>query len=142
MMNKDPQTYEIIGAAMEVHRQLGHGFLEAVYQEALALEMTARKIPFQREVSLPVEYKGQRLACSYRADFVCFDSIIIELKAIAQLTGADDAQLLNELKATGLNRGLLLNFGAPSLEYKRLVLNLRKSAQSADKLKQVDLTGA
>jgi GxxExxY protein len=126
-MNKDPETYAIIGAAMEVHRQLGHGFLEAVYQEALALEMTARKIPFKREVSLPVEYKGQRLVCSYRADFVCYESIIVEMKAINQLTGADEAQLINELKATGLHRGLLLNFGAPSLEYKRLVFNLRET---------------
>ena len=124
---RDPATYAIIGAAMEVHRQLGHGFLEAVYQEALALEMTARKIPFKREVSLPVEYKGQRLVCSYRADFVCYESIIVEMKAINQLTGADEAQLINELKATGLHRGLLLNFGAPSLEYKRLVFNLRET---------------
>ena len=124
---RDPETYAIIGAAMEVHRQLGHGFLEAVYQEALALEMTARKIPFKREVSLPVEYKGQRLVCSYRADFVCYESIIVEMKAINQLTGADEAQLINELKATGLHRGLLLNFGAPSLEYKRLVFNLRET---------------
>ncbi|MGO9585516.1 MAG: GxxExxY protein [Limisphaerales bacterium] len=141
-MNKDPETYAIIGAAMEVHRQLGHGFLEAIYQEALALEMTARGIPFQREVSLPVEYKGQRLACSYRADFVCFESVMVELKAIAQLTGADEAQLINELKTTGLHRGLLLNFGAPSLEYKRLVFNLRESAQSAEEMKTINLTGA
>ena len=67
-----PETYSIIGAAMEVHRQLGRGFLEAVYQEAMAVELTARQIPFRREVSLPIFYKGQRLACSYRADFVCF----------------------------------------------------------------------
>jgi len=126
-MNKDPQTYEIIGAAMEVHHQLGHGFLEAVYQEALAIEMTKRNIPFEREVAVPVEYKGQRLACSYRADFVCFESVIVELKAIAQLTGTDEAQVINELKATGLHRGLLLNFGAPGLEYKRLVFNLRET---------------
>ena len=139
---RDPETYAIIGAAMEVHRQLGHGFLEAVYQEALALEMMAREIPFQREVSLPVEYKGRRLECSYRADFVCFRTIAIELKATMQLTGADEAQLINELKATGLTRGLLLNFGSPSLEHKRLVFNLRESAQSADKLKQINLTGA
>ena len=94
-MNRDPQTYAIIGAAMEVHRQLGHGFLEAVNQ----------------------------------------------------LTGIDDAQLINELKATGFNRGILLNFGAASLEYKRLVFNLRESAQSADKnsvdrMKNLNLTGA
>ena len=138
----DPETYAIIGAAMEVHRQLGHGFLEAVYQEALAIEMTKRNIPFEREVAVPVEYKGQRLQCSYRVDFICFDKVVVELKANNQLTGADDAQLINELKATGLNRGLLLNFGSPSLEYKRLVLNLRDSAQSADKQKQVNLTGA
>ena len=125
--NKDPQTYEVIGAAMEVHRELGHGFLEAVYQEALAIEMTKRNIPFEREVAVPVAYKGQRLQCSYQADFVCFGKIVVELKAIAQLTGADDAQLINELKATAMNRGLLLNFGAPSLEYKRLVFDLRET---------------
>lgn len=127
---------------MEVHRQLGHGFLEAVYQEALALEFTARSIPFQREVPLPVEYKGQRLACSYRADFLCHENVIVETKAISQLTGADEAQTLNELKATRLSRGLLINFGAPSLEYKRFVFNLRESAQSADKIKNLNLTGA
>ena len=141
-MNKDPQTYAIIGAAMEVHRQLGHGFLEAVYQEALALELADRSIPFQREVALPIAYKGQRLQCAYRADFVCFEEIVLELKALGQLTGADEAQTINELKATGLHRALLLNFGAPSLEYKRLVFNLRESAQSADELEAVNLTGA
>ena len=127
---------------MEVHSQLGHGFLEAVYQEALAVELKAKEIPFRREVVLPVYYRGQLLACGYRADFICFDEVVVELKAISQLTGVDDSQMINELKATGFNRGLLLNFGSPSLEHKRLVFNLRKSAESADKIKNINLIGA
>jgi len=131
--SKDQQTHAVIGAAMEVHRQLGPGFLEAVYQQALAIEFAARAVPFAREVELPVYYKEQRLACSYRADFVCYESVIVELKALQAITGVEDAQLLNYLKATRLERGLLLNFGHPSLEFKRFVFsNLRKSAQSAD----------
>ena len=129
---RDPETFAIIGAAMEVHRELGHGFLEAVYQEALAIELTVRKISFQREVPLAVKYKGQKLACSYRADFVCYENVLVELKAISQLNGADEAQVINEMKVTGMQRALLFNFGAPSLEYKRRVFNLRESAQSAD----------
>ena len=140
--NRDPETYAIIGAAMEVHRHLGHGFLEAVYQEALALEFAARSIPFQREVPLPVSYRGKQLLCSYRADFLCYEAVVVEAKAISHLSGADDGQLINELKATGLKRGLLINFGAPSLEYKRLVFNLRESAQSAEEIKHINLTGA
>ncbi|MEY2556427.1 MAG: hypothetical protein QOF93_1571 [Verrucomicrobiota bacterium] len=134
-MQKDPQSHAIIGAAMEVHRELGFGFLEAVYQCALALEFQERGIPFQGEVALPVRYKGKLLTCGYRADFICYEGFLVETKAIAELTGADDAQ---QLKATGLQRGLLLNFGAPSLQFKRLVLtpseNLRQSAKSADGL--------
>jgi len=126
---------------MEVHKHLGHGFLEAVYQEALACELTARGIPFHREVALPVKYKDHRLQCGYRADFVCFETIVIELKALSHLTSADEAQAINALKATGLQRALLINFGAPSLDYKRLVFNLRESAQSADKIKDLNLTG-
>jgi GxxExxY protein len=137
-MNKDPETFPIIGAAMEVHRELGRGFLELVYQTALALEFQERGIPFQAEVPLPIRYKSKLLTCAYRADFVCFESIIVETKAIAALTGADEAQLINELKATGLQRGLLLNFGATSLEHKRLVFgaseNLCKSAKSVDEI--------
>ena len=131
--SRDQQTHAIIGAAMEVHRQLGPGFLEAVYQQSLAIEFSARTIPFSPEVELPVYYKGERLNCSYRADFVCYNEVIVELKALKAMTGVEEAQLLNYLKATGLERGLLLNFGCPRLEFKRFVFtHLRTSAQSAD----------
>lgn len=129
----DAQTYAIIGAAMEVHRELGSGFLEAVYQHALAMEFSVRAIQFAREVELPVYYEGELLACSYRADFVCYDDVIVELKALKAITGVEQAQVLNYLKATGLGRGLLMNFGCPRLEYKRFVFtDLRPSAQSVD----------
>ncbi len=118
----DPQTYAIIGAAMEVHRVLGNGFLEAVYQEALAIEMEKRHIPFEREVMLEVSYKGKPLKAAYRADFVCYGEIIVELKALERLSGKETAQLIHYLKATGFHRGLLLNFGTPSLQVKRVVL--------------------
>jgi len=119
---RDPRTYAIIGAAMEVHRELGCGFLEPVYQEAMELELTARDISFRRQVELTINYKGQILRNIYRADFVCYDSVIVELKALSQIGSIEDAQVLNYLKATGLRIGLLLNFGAKSLQYKRLVL--------------------
>ena len=134
--DRDPKTYAIIGAAMEVHRELGHGFLEAVYQEALAIEFTKRGIPFEREVELAIRYKDQILTTKYRADFLCHASVVVETKALAQLTGADQGQVINELKASGMEVGLLINFSAPSLEYRRMVFtakdNLRKSVQSAD----------
>jgi GxxExxY protein len=135
-MEKDPQTFEIIGAAMQVHRELGNGFLEAVYQAALAIEFTERVIPFRAEVELPVYYKGRRLSCGYRADFVGFESVLVETKAISALTSVNQAQLLNQLKATMHRRGILVNFGASSLEYKGMVFgtenNLCESAKSVD----------
>lgn len=126
---RDPRTYAIIGAAFEVHKTLGGGFLEAVYGEALAAEFIERQIPFRREVELPVLHKGMRLRASYRADFLCFDEVIVELKALGPLTAIEDAQVINYLKATGLEIGLLLNFSPKSLEHRRLVNS--KSAQSA-----------
>ena len=115
------ETYQIIGAAMEVHKELGCGFLEVVYQEALALEFQYKKIPYQKEAQLDIYYKGQLLKKHYQADFICYDGIIVELKALSALNSEHEAQLLNYLKSTGLKVGLLINFGNKSLEYKRMV---------------------
>src|SRR5437763_13672923 len=101
-MQKDQQSYAIIGAAMEVHPEAGVRCLRAVYQCSLALEFRSREIPFRAEVPLPLRYKGNLLTCGYRADFVCVGDFLVETKAIAELTRADDAQLINELEATGL----------------------------------------
>jgi GxxExxY protein len=102
-----------------------------VYHEAFARELTRRGIPFRAEVELPVLYKGERLSTVYRADFVCYDTVVVEIKALAHLTGLEEAQVINYLKATGHTVGLLLNFGARSLEHRRLVLSPVESAQSA-----------
>jgi GxxExxY protein len=107
---------------MEVHRQLGCGFLEPVYQEALALEFTNRNIPFVRERKLRLAYKGQLLRAKYAPDFVCFNAVVVELKALSRVGGNEEAQDINYLKATGLEVGLLINFGRRSLEHKRFIL--------------------
>jgi GxxExxY protein len=117
----EQETYKIIGAAMEVHSVLGCGFLEAVYQEALEKEFSLQDIPYKREVTLPIYYKDKLLQKTYIADFVCFEKIIVELKALSNLTNEHLAQVLNYLKATKLKLGLLINFGKPSLEYKRII---------------------
>ena len=106
---------------MEVHSVLGSGFLEAVYQEALAVEFAERVIQYEREVAIPIKYKWETLSCTYRADFVCYGEIIIELKAIERITSVEEAQVLNYLKATGFKRALLLNFFPQRLAYKRFV---------------------
>ena len=116
------ETYAVTGAAIELHRALGPGFLEKVYQEAIQLELSARSIPFEAEIPLDINYKGQSLNQKYYADLICFGQIIVELKALNQLSGKEDAQLLNYLKATGLQVGLIFNFGSHGkLERKRLV---------------------
>jgi GxxExxY protein len=91
----DAETYAIIGAAMAVHRHLGHGFLEAVYREALAMELEALAIPFEREVTLPIHYRGRRLGTPYRADLICHHRILLELKALQRLSGNEEAQVIN-----------------------------------------------
>src|SRR5258708_33912775 len=117
---RDEETYAIIGAAMEVHKKLGHGFLEPVYQEALAIELADRGIPFQREIALEIQYKGRILACSYRADFICFEDILVEPKALGRISSVERSQALTYLNATGLHRALIINFGAASLQFERL----------------------
>lgn len=116
------EAYSIIGASMAVHRELGCGFLEAVYAEALEMEFKSQDIPYQREVPLPIEYKGEILKKNYLADFICYNKIIVELKAISFLESVHDAQVLNYLKASGFKLGILVNFGEQSLKYKRIVL--------------------
>ncbi len=135
---RDPQTYAIIGAAMEVHRVLGHGFLEGVYQEALEVELASRGIPFDPQVKLPVIYKGLPLATFYKPDFICFGCVVVELKALDAITGVEESQLLNYLKATGHERGLLFNFGTPSLQYKRMIFSNPSLSSSAKSVKSAD----
>jgi GxxExxY protein len=133
---RDPQTHAVIGAALEVSRVLGQGFLEQVYQDALAQEFGNRDVPFEREVAVRISFKGRVLPSFYRVDFVCFGELLVELKASAQIWTIDQAQMINYLKATRFKRGLILNFGRRSLEWKRLVFSEAMHQYDRDSLRE------
>jgi len=119
----EEESYAIRGAIFEVYRELGCGFLEAVYQECLEKELSSRNISFVAQPQLNLFYKGVKLNQTYRPDFICYDSVIVELKALSEISGEHKAQLLNYLKTTGLKVGLLVNFGSyPKAVVERLVL--------------------
>ncbi len=116
------EVYQIMGAAMDAHKELGSGFLEAVYQEALERELSTRNIPFKAQVPIKIKYKDIFLRKEYIADIICFDSIIVEIKALSKLGGNEESQILNYLKATGYKVGLLVNFGSVGkLEWQKFV---------------------
>jgi GxxExxY protein len=130
----EDETYKIIGSAMEVHKELGCGFLENVYQEALEMEFNLQNIVYKREAAIPIYYKNKLLLKHYIADFICYDKIIVELKALSALTSEHQAQVINYLTAAKLELGLIINFGRSSLEHKRLIReNPRKSADPKKK---------
>ncbi|MCF6172418.1 MAG: GxxExxY protein [Campylobacteraceae bacterium] len=115
------ETYKIIGCAMEVHAELGHGFLESVYQEALSIVFDEKSIPYEQEKILKIFFRGKTLKKTFQADFFCYDNIIVETKAAKELTNKDLSQVLNYLKATDKELGLLINFGTEHLQYKRII---------------------
>lgn len=115
------ECYALQGAIFDVYREMGCGFLEAVYQECLEKEFRLRGLPFEAQKELVLSYKGEQLAQTYKPDFICYDKIIVELKAVKEIAAEHKAQLLNYLKATGLELGLLVNFGAyPKVEIVRI----------------------
>jgi GxxExxY protein len=118
---RDPQTYQIIGAAMDVHRKLGYGYLEAAYGRALAVELGRRGIPFRQEVEVPLLYEGRPLGVPFRVDFTCWDKVVVEIKALPCLGRKERNQLVHYLRGGGFPTGLLLNFGSTSLEFQRVV---------------------
>ena len=115
------ESYKILGACFAVHSELGCGFLENVYHEALAKELTIRKIPFKKEAKLDIIYKNEYLSKKYYADFICYDKIILELKAYENISDNHIAQVVNYLSATNFKLGIIINFGSKSLTYKRIV---------------------
>ncbi len=117
------ESYKIMGACFEVYKQMGRGFLEAVYQECLEIELAEREIPFAAQRELHIAYKQRRLVQTYKPDLICYDKIIVEAKAVSQLADEHRAQIFNYLRATGMKLGLLVNFSSHSeLEYDRIVL--------------------
>ena len=127
MLIYEEETGKIIKACMNVYNELGNGFLEAVYQEALAFEFGLMNIPFRREAKIDIFYKGKKLSKEYFADFICYDTIVVELKAVSKLVNANKAQVLNYLHGTKLAVGLLINFGESSLKWERLTLLKNKN---------------
>lgn len=122
MLYNNRQCNDIIGAAMQVYNTLGYGFLEAVYQEALSIEFSRRGIPFSSQQKLRIYYAGIELQQTFKPDFICFDQIILEIKAVSALANPHRAQLLNYLRSTGYKLGLLINFGNPKqLEFERKI---------------------
>lgn len=117
----EQETYQIIGAALEVSNNLGCGFLESVYQEALAIELRRKEVPFIEQAEIEIQYKGISLEKIFRVDFLCFETIIVEIKAIQNLSKREEAQLLNYLKAAKSEIGLILNFGSRKLTWKRMI---------------------
>jgi len=115
------ESYKILGACFTVHSELGFGFLENVYQEALAKELAVRKIPFKKEAELDILYKNEYLSKKYYADFICYDKIILEIKACENISDNHIAQVVNYLSATNFKLGIIINFGSKSLTYKRIV---------------------
>ena len=124
---KDEETYKIIGAAMSVHRELGPGFLEAVYGDALEIEFQQQGIPYEREKEINIIYKGKEIRHTYYADFICYGHIIVELKAVEKVTGIQEAQVIHYLKATNFDKGLLFNFNDIHLQPKRFINRHLKS---------------
>ena len=117
------ESFEIMGACFEVYKEKGSGFLEAVYQECLEMELADRKIPFMAQPQLALTYKGRPLKSKYTPDFICYDKIVLELKAVTALTDEHRAQVQNYLRATKFKLGLLVNFSHyPKIEYERIVL--------------------
>lgn len=130
LLYKD-EVYTIVGAAMEVYNQLGPGFGEAIYQDAMEIEAESRNIPSVPQQDVFVFYKGQKLKNFFKPDLICYEKIVVELKALDQLTSREETQLLNYLKATGLPVGLLINFGRErDLEWKRMVLTPEKPVRT------------
>jgi len=116
------KTYRILGACFEVYNELGCGFLEPVYQECLELELSKQEIPFESQKILKLKYRGKELIKTYQADFVCFGEVIVEIKAVSRLTGEHRAQILNYIHASGIDVGLLINFGHfPKIEHERFL---------------------
>jgi len=133
------EVYAIVGAAMDVFNDLGPGFLENVYQEAMEIEVAARKIPSKPVQEIHIKYKGKQLKKFYIADLICYDKIIVEIKAVDKLTLREEGQLINYLKATGMKVGVLINFGHyPNLEWKRLVFTKEMPSRPATQILRED----